>query len=172
LRAQGETAAGHIVLSQIEPSNWRVLTLRTDMPGKRSSIETTPGRPCLLVVDNNVAFSRAVSAALGTRYHVVAARTGAEASRKLRTTRPDVILLELMLPDTDGLLLMIALKAKTDAAVVVCTTRDDVVDRVLSLRLGAADFISKPVDFDDLDARLIKSLSGKAAPGRETSGDR
>jgi DNA-binding response OmpR family regulator len=132
------------------------------MPRKRADVGATPARPCLLVVDGNVAFSRAVSAALATHYQVITARTGAEATRKLQSTRPDAILLELMLPDTDGLLLMVGLKAQSDAAVIVCTTRVDVVDRVLSLRLGAADFTSKPVDFDGLDAVITKALSRKS----------
>jgi DNA-binding response OmpR family regulator len=123
----------------------------------------TTTQPRLLVVDDNASFRRAVSLALSDHYDVTYARSGAEARRKLRNARPDAILLELMLPDIDGLLLMIGLHAKTDAVIVVCTERDDPVDRVVSRRLGAVDFIAKPVDFRELEVRLANALSGRTS---------
>jgi len=132
------------------------------MAGKRADVRATPARPSLLVVDCDLAFKRAVSAALANHYHVTTARTGAAAWRKLRSTRPDVILLELTLPDSDGLLLMIGLKGQTNARIVVCTARDYEVDRALSRRLGAAAFIPKPVDFGELDTLLTEVVSGRS----------
>ena len=59
-----------------------------------------------------------------------------------------------MLPDVDGLMLLIALKSLIDAPVVICSARDEQVDRVLGLRLGAADFVGKPFDLHDLESRI------------------
>ena len=119
------------------------------------------GALCLLLVDANLPHRRALTKALADRFTVVSARTGAEARRKVREFRPDLIVLDLMLPDVDGLLLMVQLKADTNAAVVVSTTRDDAVDRALSRRLGALDFISKPINITRFRARLTEIVSTK-----------
>jgi CheY-like chemotaxis protein len=72
------------------------------MPAKVAhTAEPISSKPCLLVVDENFGSSRAVSKVLAGRYRVITARTGAEALRKLRSARPDLILLELMLSDID-----------------------------------------------------------------------
>jgi DNA-binding response OmpR family regulator len=59
-----------------------------------------------------------------------------------------------MLPDTDGFVLTTTLKAMTDAPIIICSARHGQVDRVLGLRLGAVDFVAKPFDLDDLQARI------------------
>ena len=59
-----------------------------------------------------------------------------------------------MLPDTDGLVLTTALKPLTDSRIIICSARQEQVDRVLGLKLGADDFIAKPFDLDELEARI------------------
>ena len=59
-----------------------------------------------------------------------------------------------MLPDMDGLVLTTTLKTMTDAPIIICSARHGQVDRVLGLRLGAVDFVAKPFDLDDLQARI------------------
>jgi DNA-binding response OmpR family regulator len=118
-----------------------------------------PGRLRLLLVDENPALSQVLARALADRFHVVSVRSGAEARRKVHAFRPDMIVLELMLPDVDGLLLMVQLKAATDAVNIVCTSRTDPVDRALSTRLGAVDFIPKPITVKEFKARLTEILS-------------
>jgi DNA-binding response OmpR family regulator len=122
-------------------------------------LATQRGSIRVLLIDDRVTLSRAISKTLGEQYQVIPAQTGAEARRKLHHFRPDLIVLELMLPDIDGLLLMIQLKAQTDAAIVVCTTRDDLVDRALCRRLGAVDFIAKPIKMSELKVRLAAAAS-------------
>jgi DNA-binding response OmpR family regulator len=119
---------------------------------------------CLLLIDDNRALSQMLTKALADRFQVVPAHTGAEARRKLREFRPDLIVLELMLPDVDGLLLMIQLKAETDAPMVVCTSRDDSVDRALSTRLGAVGFIPKPINLSEFKTHLTDVLSARRLP--------
>jgi DNA-binding response OmpR family regulator len=64
-----------------------------------------------------------------------------------------------MLPDADGLGLTITLKSMTSAPIIICSARQGQVDRALGSRLGAIDFVSKPVDLDDLQARVEAALS-------------
>ena len=67
---------------------------------------------------------------------------------------PDLILLDLMLPDIDGLVLCSQLKGVSDVPVIICTASGRRSDPVLGLKLGADDFVRKPFDVDDLVARV------------------
>jgi DNA-binding response OmpR family regulator len=59
-----------------------------------------------------------------------------------------------MLPDADGLVLTTTLQRLTDAPIIICSARHGLLDRVLGLRLGADDFVAKPFDFEELEARI------------------
>lgn len=117
--------------------------------------------PRLLYIDESAVIYRGVANALTDCFHVVPARNGAAARGKLQTAKPDLVVVELMLPDIDGLLLMVELKALTDAPIVVCSGRDDPVDRALARRLGAADFIAKPIKLKELPGRLLAATTGQ-----------
>jgi DNA-binding response OmpR family regulator len=109
-------------------------------------------------------------------YRVTCAGTGAEARSILGHLQPDLILLDLMLPDTDGLVLTSTLKKLTDRPIMILSARHEQVDRVLSLKLGAADVLAKPFDLDELEARTrgrstwpTRPVSGGLLDRRETS---
>src|SRR3954453_8081901 len=120
-----------------------------------------------MLVEDDVATERTISRALETcGYRVVVAGTGAEARALLQEVQPDLIILDLMLPDTDGLILTTSFKALTDSAILICSARQEQVDRVLGLKLGAADFVAKPFDLDELEAR-IEAILRRVARGRE-----
>ncbi len=90
-------------------------------------------------------------------YHVTQCRNGAEALRVARSTRPDLILLDLMLPEMDGLEVCRRLRqdpATQAVPVVMLTARGDEVDRVLGLELGADDYVVKPFSPRELVARI------------------
>jgi DNA-binding response OmpR family regulator len=109
----------------------------------------------VLVVEDDVATaSSLMSLLVGWGYEVVIAETGNEARTIIDHVRPDLILLDLMLPDSDGLVLTSVLKGLWDAPIIICSARDQQVDRVLGLKLGADDFIAKPFEIDDLEARV------------------
>ena len=114
-----------------------------------------PSRATILVVadDQLTALTLAKALEFGG-YLVRIAATGSEACALLTRVRPDLIILDLMLPDTDGLVLTTTLKSMTDAPIIICSARHGQLDRVLGLRLGAADFVAKPVDLDDFQARI------------------
>jgi diguanylate cyclase (GGDEF)-like protein len=94
-------------------------------------------------------------------YDVATAATGREALQKARTTRPDLILLDLLIPPPSGFEVVRALKRDrvlSAVPIIVMTVRRDVKSKVESLRTGADDFIVKPFHFDELDAVLRASL--------------
>jgi DNA-binding response OmpR family regulator len=121
----------------------------------------------ILLVEDDPDVARSLIRALeSTGYRVKAVDTGAEARLILERVRPDLILLDLMLPDTDGLVLTTTLKNLTDAPIIICSARQEQVDRVLGLKLGADDFVAKPFDLDELEAR-IEAVLRRASRVRE-----
>jgi DNA-binding response OmpR family regulator len=122
----------------------------------------------ILLVEDDRDTARSLSKALeSSGYRVTAVDTGAEARSIIEHVRPDLILLDLMLPDTDGLVLTPALKTLTNAPIIICSARQEQVDRVLGLKLGADDFVAKPFDLDELEAR-IEAVLRRASRVRES----
>jgi DNA-binding response OmpR family regulator len=121
----------------------------------------------ILLVEDDPDTARSLTKALeSSGYKVTAVDTGAEARSIIEHVRPDLILLDLMLPDTDGLVLTTALKTLTNAPIIICSARQEQVDRVLGLKLGADDFVAKPFDLDELEAR-IEAVLRRASRIRE-----
>src|SRR5712692_3904718 len=121
----------------------------------------------ILLVEDDPDTARSLSKALeSSGYRVTAVDTGGEARSIIEHVRPDLILLDLMLPDTDGLVLTTALKQLTNAPIIICSARQQQVDRVLGLKLGADDFVAKPFDLDELEAR-IEAVLRRASRVRE-----
>jgi DNA-binding response OmpR family regulator len=109
----------------------------------------------ILVVEDDATLARSLHKTLSENaYAVWLAESGSDARAMLEHVQPDVILLDLMLPDTDGLLLAATLRTLTPAGIIIVSGRTRQVDRVLALKLGGDDFISKPFDVDDLLARV------------------
>ena len=86
--------------------------------------------------------------------------TGAEA---LAATEPDVVLLDLGLPDMDGIEVCRTLRARSDVPIIVVTARGEETDRVVGLELGADDYVTKPFGFRELVAR-IRAVTRRARP--------
>ena len=128
-----------------------------------------PSRATIMVVEDDVVVGRTLATALEfAGYRVRIAATGGAACALQPRIRPDLIILDLMLPDMDGLALTTTLKAMTDTPIIICSARHGQVDRVLGLRLGAADFVAKPFDLDDFQARIEVVLPG-ASTGQVTT---
>ena len=120
-------------------------------------------------MEDDLDTARSLAKALeASGYHVTAVDTGLEARSIIEHVHPDLILLDLMLPDTDGLVLTTALKTITSAPIIICSARTEQVDRVLGLKLGADDFVAKPFDLDELEAR-IEAVLRRASRVREAS---
>jgi len=90
------------------------------------------------------------------------AADGREALRLARQARPDLILLDLMLPELDGLDVCRELRKTSTVPIIMITARGEEIDRVVGLELGADDYISKPFSVRELLAR-IKAVLRRAA---------
>jgi two-component system KDP operon response regulator KdpE len=111
--------------------------------------------PRVLIVDDDPSTGRMLRLVFESkRYRVSWSRTGAEALRQAVETRPDVIVLELDLPDGDGLQVLEALREWNEAPVIILTGRTGIPDKVRALDAGANDYMVKPFAPEELAARL------------------
>ena len=108
----------------------------------------------MLVEDDHAVAQTLIDTLESSGYRVWVAETGADARTLLEQTRPDLIILDLMLPDVDGLVLCSGLKAIADVPIVICSATPQRRDAILGLKLGADDFIAKPFDIYELEARV------------------
>jgi DNA-binding response OmpR family regulator len=109
----------------------------------------------ILLVEDADAIRVAVEAALVAHGHVVLGRPhGATLEQDLARFRPDVVVLDVMLPGRDGFDLLVVVRARSNAGVVMLTARDGVVDRLRGLQTGADDYITKPFVLAELIARI------------------
>jgi two-component system response regulator MtrA len=121
-------------------------------------------RATILVVEDDPAMAQTLIEALEMAdYRVWHAVNGADARSKADLARPDLILLDLILPDVDGLVLCYTLKAQSNVPIVICSGTNRRRDPILALKLGADDFIRKPFELDDLLAR-IEAVLRRAPP--------
>lgn len=120
----------------------------------------------VLAVDDDPAILRTLSINLRARgYDVETARDGRSALQVVDERMPDVVILDLGLPDVDGVAVLRRLRSFTDVPVVVLSARHGSEDKVEALDLGADDYVTKPFDTEELFARV------RAALRRRTSGD-
>lgn len=113
----------------------------------------------ILIIDDDVSINEMVSEALMNEgYSVEKAYSGTEALLLLEKTCPDLILLDLMLPGLSGEKLLPKIK---DIPVIVVSAKADVSDKVGLLLAGAADYITKPFNIDELLARITVQLRKK-----------
>ena len=119
-----------------------------------------PTRPAtVLVVDDEAAIRRFLKSTLEVQgWATLMAGDAAEALRAARHHRPELVLLDLGLPDGDGIELIGELKALGDPAVLVLTSRDDERSKVEALDRGADDYVTKPFGVPELMARLRAAM--------------
>ena len=99
-------------------------------------------------------------------YEVIVARDGQEALEKARRQRPDLVILDLMLPKLDGLEVCRALRRDGDLPIIMLTAKDEEIDRVVGLELGADDYVVKPFSVRELVAR-VKTVLRRTSPKPE-----
>jgi two-component system KDP operon response regulator KdpE len=109
----------------------------------------------VLVIEDDVPLRRALRISLNARdIEVVDCSTGEEGLVRIADRRPDVVLLDLGLPDLDGIEVLRRLRAFTDVPVVVITAREQQHDKIAALDAGADDYVTKPFDVEELLARV------------------
>lgn len=115
--------------------------------------------PKILVVDDEPQIRRFLRLGLPPHgYDCVEAATGAEALKLFAKERPDVVILDLGLPDQDGFSVIQEIRKATLTPIVVLSARSDVEGKVKALELGADDYVTKPFDISELLARLKAAL--------------
>jgi len=110
----------------------------------------------ILIVEDDAMLAEAVTRALKQSSHMVQrAANGAEADRALAATEYDLVLLDLGLPQLDGFEVLKRLRSRrSKVPVLILTVRDSVEDRVAGLDLGADDYLTKPFELSELEARV------------------
>ncbi|MFI2641107.1 response regulator transcription factor [Streptomyces sp. NPDC018610] len=133
----------------------------------------------ILLIEDDAAVRQGVRLALRHQGHdVLAAATGEEGLERLGAFRPDVVVLDLMLPGMPGLDVCRRIREREQVGIIMMTAKGDSVDMIVGLEAGADDYVVKPVQARVLDARiraLLRRLdappSGAARPRPEAHGD-
>ncbi len=116
---------------------------------------STKKRYRLLMIDDDAALGGLLVEYFERFGHRLAtATTAAEGRHRLRRDPPDLLILDVMLPDADGMELCRAIRSESDVPIVMLTARGDLPDRVLGLELGADDYVPKPFEPRELVARV------------------
>jgi two-component system KDP operon response regulator KdpE len=120
--------------------------------------------PRILLVDDEESIQQTLSAVLpAAGYTIYQVRNGKEALQKVQSVRPDLILLDLGLPDMDGKEVIRRLKEWAVAPLIVISVRDEESEKVSSLDTGAHDYLTKPFSIPELLARMRATLRSVSA---------
>jgi two-component system KDP operon response regulator KdpE len=120
----------------------------------------------ILIVEDDPDIIETISLCLDMRWaeaKLVSARSGLEGVKQARAEQPDVIIIDLGLPDIDGLEVLEKVRAFTDRPIIILTARSDEMDKIRSLEMGADDYITKPFSHTELLAR-IRAVIRRANP--------
>ncbi|MBN8998491.1 MAG: response regulator [Rhizobiales bacterium] len=123
----------------------------------------------ILVVDDEPQIKRFLRPALAAAgYDVIEAATGAEALRAAATAAPDVIILDLGLPDMDGKDVVAQIRGWSAVPIIILSARDRESEKIAALDLGADDYVEKPFGIGELTARIRTALRHKLRQDDET----
>lgn len=113
----------------------------------------------ILVVEDDKSIREMLAFALETEgFNVDISKNGVEALKKNCEFKPNLVLLDLMLPDINGFEVCKKIQQERDIPVIMVTAKNDIVDKVLGLEIGADDYITKPFHIKEVIARINKSL--------------
>ncbi|MFI5255226.1 MAG: response regulator, partial [Candidatus Limnocylindrales bacterium] len=118
----------------------------------------------ILVVDDEPTILEALSESLERDgYQVITAADGRAALERFRSERPDLVVLDLMLPELSGIEVCRILRAESAVPILMLTARDSEIDKVVGLEIGADDYMTKPFSLRELTARVRALLRRIAA---------
>ena len=127
-----------------------------------------PDSATILLVDDEESVQKLLTYPLERDgYRVVQARDGEEALDRFDASEVDLVVLDLMLPKLDGLEVCKRLRAKSTVPIIMLTARDDELDKVLGLELGADDYITKPFSIREFRSRVRALLRRASTPRYE-----
>ncbi len=128
-------------------------------------------RPTILLVEDERAITEPLAEALEREgFDAAVAETAAEALRAAGSRSPDLVLLDIGLPDGSGLDVCRELRRESDVPIIMLTARGSEADRVAGLELGADDYVVKPFSAREVTAR-VRAVLRRAAPTPAASGD-
>jgi DNA-binding response OmpR family regulator len=130
-----------------------------------------PDSSTILLVDDEDSIQKLLAYPLEREgYRVLQARDGEEALRRFASERVDLVVLDIMLPKLDGLEVCKRLRAESEVPIIMLTARDDELDKVLGLELGADDYITKPFSIREFRSR-VRALLRRASVSRQVGED-
>ncbi len=132
----------------------------------------TMEKPRILVVDDEQSIRNLVTAYLPKEeYEVFTAADGKTGLQAAREHKPDLIILDIMLPQMDGIEMLTRLRRESDAYVILLTARSDETDKIVGLSVGADDYVTKPFSPRELAARVQAALRRMKSTKDQTEGN-
>src|SRR5213075_835891 len=129
-----------------------------------------PDSSTILLVDDEESIQKLLTYPLEREgFRVLQARDGEEALARFRAEDVDLVVLDVMIPKLDGLEVCKRLRAESTVPIIMLTARDDELDKVLGLELGADDYITKPFSIREFRSR-VRALLRRAAVGGQADG--
>ncbi len=132
--------------------------------------ERQPGPTVLVVEDDDETRAALTRELSGRGYRVVEAGDGRSALRRWASRRPDVVLLDLGLPDMDGVDVIVRMRREANTPIVILSGRYDEREKVEALDRGADDYVTKPFGVDELNARLRVALRRSGGSSADDKG--
>ncbi len=130
-------------------------------------------KPVALVVDDETNILRFIRANLiASGFEVFSATTGTEALEVFESSNPDVVILDIMLPEIDGLEVCRRIRNVSDVSIIMITAKDDIQDAVEGLNAGADDYVTKPFAVEELLARVNAVLRRAKSNTTQTQTDK
>jgi two-component system KDP operon response regulator KdpE len=127
------------------------------------------GKTRVLIVDDETAIVKFLRPALGANdYEVLTAGTIAEATKRIAAESPDIVILDLGLPDGDGKSVIRTVREWSDVPIVVLSAREREAEKIEALDLGADDFVNKPFGMGELMARIRTAMRHRLQRRSET----
>jgi len=128
-------------------------------------------QPLILIIEDEASLRRFLVPALANNdYQVLTAATGADGLAMARSHNPDIILLDLGLPDLEGGKVLQSLRQWSRKPILIISARNQEQDKVQALDLGADDYLTKPFGLSELHARMRAVLRRAAGPQADTEG--
>jgi DNA-binding response OmpR family regulator len=127
----------------------------------------------ILVVDDDPDVVEAITLSFGLQWpesSIVPAHSGVEALRLFKAERPDVVLLDIGLPDMDGFEVTRQIRERADVPILMISARGEEIDKVRGLELGADDYVTKPFGYLELSARIRAVLRRMQSPAPAGAG--
>src|SRR5271170_6199646 len=122
---------------------------------KTTMVKDEPSKPVIVVIDDEVQLRRLLRVSLEANgYKVYEAATGQQGLAEVDARHPDVVVLDMGLPDMEGVDVLLRLREWSAVPVVILSVRDSEQDKVTALRSGADDYLTKPFSMAELLARL------------------